>query len=76
MSNFETPKIAPSIENLKKTARQRWGIENLDDTFTVLQKLTQLGGKMPDMADLGNLWRSYQELQTKQQPLKIFKKAA
>ncbi|MBI4449918.1 hypothetical protein HY634_02580 [Candidatus Uhrbacteria bacterium] len=41
-------------------ARERWGIDLNDDRAT-LNALVGLQGRMPDVADLGNLWLTHQQ---------------
>ncbi|MDO8622118.1 MAG: hypothetical protein Q7R80_02710 [bacterium] len=40
-------------------ARERWNID-LDDDHATLNQLVEFQGKMPDVADLGNLWLEHQ----------------
>lgn len=50
----------PSTEqNPLEIAQKRFGVD-LKDNQAVLDKLTKLGGKMPDVNDLSNLWQDYQ----------------
>ncbi len=41
-------------------AEQRWGVD-LSNDHEVMAKIVELGGQMPDVADLGNLWQELQE---------------
>jgi len=51
---------APATENNPlEVAKQRWGVDLANDQAT-LKKIAELQGKMPDIADLSNLWQDYQ----------------
>lgn len=47
-------------QNPSEVAQERWGVD-LDNDNEVRQKLAELQGKMPDVADLSNLWQDHQE---------------
>ena len=46
--------------------QKRFGVDVRDDR-AVLGKLNELQGKMPDVAELSNLWSEYQEQQKNDQ---------
>lgn len=61
MQNPEVGGFVPEIkQNPLEQAQERWSVD-LNDDRAVLTKLAELQGKMPDVADLGNLWRDHQE---------------
>jgi hypothetical protein len=47
-------------EILKREASDKFGV-NLDDLKEVMRKMSELQGKMPDVAELSNLWREYED---------------
>ena len=57
MPNFELPEVP---ENLAEIAMERWNVD-LNDDRAVLAKIQSMGGKMPDVADLSNMWGDFQE---------------
>ena len=62
ISNNETGEAGDQVEKMKASAMERWGVD-LADTASVRNKITELKGKMPDVADLDNLWRDYKAVE-------------
>jgi len=58
MANFEG--VSNGI-NLIEEANSRWGVDLTNDR-AVLSKMVSFQGRMPDVADLSNMWRDYQKL--------------
>jgi len=54
MENFEQPAVKNPVEE----AKQRFNVDITNDR-EVMKKMNLLQGKMPDVADLSNLWRDY-----------------
>lgn len=73
MVNPEQGGFVPEQEqDPAELAMKRWGVD-LNDDRAVLSKLQSMGGKMPDVADLSNLWS---DLQEQKEQRKGMKKAA
>jgi len=73
MENPEQYGFVPKQEqDPAQIAMKHWGVD-LNDDHAVLQKLQEMQGKMPDVADLSNLW---QKLQEERDEKKEVKKAA
>ena len=65
MGNPDVGGFVPENERSPlEVAQERWGVDLNDDRAT-LNKLTELQGKMPDVADLSNLWQDYQQQKDK-----------
>ena len=60
MGNLDIKGFNPESENSPlEVAKRRFGVDLNDDRAT-MGKIVELQGKMPEVADLGNLWRDYQ----------------
>lgn len=61
MNRVERGGFVPEEEQSPlEIAQKQFGVD-LNDNQAVLDKLTSLKGKLPDVADLSNLWQDYQE---------------
>lgn len=61
-------------QDFVKVARERWDVD-LNDDRAVLNKLQSFQGKMPDVADLSNLWLDLQKQKEKKEKDEVEKAA-